>query len=373
MAKGKRATTKGTTNLQQGVRIGARGSRAATALLAVVAAAGAWPAQATAQDVHRISGREVVVYNLAGAVEVVAGEGPDVVVEVTRGGGNGDRLRVETGRIGGRESLRVVYPDDRIVYRRMGRSVSTVRVRSDGTFYGGRRGGDGDQVRISGRGSGLEAHADLVVRVPRGGAAAVHLAVGHGVARGVTGDVEFDTGSGEVEVADVTGNVNVDTGSGAVRISRVEGIVSADTGSGSIELEAISGASLEADTGSGQVEGRNVAVEELIVDTGSGRVRFERLAAADVECDTGSGSVHLGLATDVDRLVVDTGSGGVVLEVPDDFGAEVVLDTGAGRIQVDVPANVSVSKRDHFRGTVGDGNGRVAVDTGAGGIRIRRQ
>ena len=365
-------TTKTTKKLGRRLRTRVCGSKPRMPAGAMLLAALAAPTvPASAQEVHRILGREVAVYNLAGQVEVVAGDGPDVVVEVTRGGRDGDRLRVETGRIRGRESLRVVYPDDRIVYRSMGRSTSTVRVRSDGTFFGERRGGD--RVRISGRGGGLEAHADLVVRVPRGGAAAVRLAVGHGRARGVAGDVGFDTGSGRVDVADVTGNVDVDTGSGAVTISGVVGIVSADTGSGAIELDGVSGPSLDADTGSGHVEGRNVAVESLIVDTGSGHVRFDGLAADDVECDTGSGSVHLSLLSDLDRLVVDTGSGRVVLEVPDDFGAEVELDTGSGRIEVDVPANVSLSKRDHFRGTVGDGNGRVVIDTGAGGIMIRRE
>lgn len=338
---------------------------------AVPASAVPTPTSASVQEVHRLSGREVAVYNLAGDVKVVAGEGPDVVVEVTRGGSDGRQLRVETGRIGGRESLRIVYPDDRIVYRRMGRSTTTVNVRSDGSFLGGRRGGR--RVRISGRGGGTEAHADLLVRLPRGGTAAVRLAAGRARAEDVVGDVEFDTRSGHVDVADVTGDVDVDAGSGHVRISGVEGVVTADTGSGSIELADISGAALTADTGSGRVEGRDVAVERLLVDTGSGHVRFDGLAATDVECDTGSGSVRLAMLSDVDRMVVDTGSGGVLVEVPDDFGAQVELDTGAGRIDVEVPARVSLSKRGHFRGAVGDGSGTVAIDTGAGGITIRRQ
>lgn len=361
-----------TTEFEGAPRAEAWGPKAAglAGTLAVAVLAASTVPTAAAQEVHRLSGREVAVYNLAGEVEVVAGDGPDVVVEVTRGGPAGQRLRIETGRAGGRESLRVVYPDDTIVYRRLGRSTSTVRVRSDGTF-GGR--GGGERVRISGRGSGLEAHADLVVRVPRGGSAAVRLAAGRARAAGVVGDVEFDTWSGHVEVVDVAGNVDVDTGSGNVTLSGVEGVVSADTGSGSVEMDGVSGAKLTVDTGSGRVEGRDVAVEQLLVDTGSGRIRLDELVASDVECDTGSGSVRLGLLSDVDRLVVDTGSGGVLVEVPDGFGAEVELDTGAGRIDVEAPANVSRSKRDHFRGVLGDGRGKVVIDTGSGGITIRRR
>lgn len=338
----------------------------------LLAAAGILPARSLfAQEIHRLDGPEVAVYNLAGAVEVVPGEGPGVVIEVTRGGADRDRLDIEMGRVGGREALRVIYPGDRIVYERMGRSTTTMRVRDDGTFFGGWRGGD--EVRISGRGDGLEAHADITVRVPPGIGVAVYLAVGAGRAGDLEADLTFQTGSGSVVVTGVAGSVDVDTGSGSVTISGVEGDVSADTGSGSIGLEEIYGSRLTADTGSGRVEGRNLTLRELHVDTGSGRIQFSELTATEIECDTGSGSVRLELLSDVDRLIVDTGSGSVVVEVPEDFGAELELDTGSGRIEVDVPDRVAtVARRDYFRGRVGDGDGRVVIDTGSGGVAIRR-
>ena len=323
------------------------------------------------QEVHRLDGSRVAVYNLAGQVEVVRGEGPRTVVEVMRGGGDRARLDVQVGRVGDDQALRVIYPDDRVVYPEMGRSNATIRVRRDGTFLGGRRGGD--EVRISGRGRGLEAHADITVRVPPGVRVAVYLAVGAGRASDLESDLTFQTGSGGVSVTDIAGDVNVDTGSGSVTISGVEGDVSADTGSGSIDLEGIYGSRLTADTGSGRVEGRNLSLGELRVDTGSGRIQIDELTAYSIRCDTGSGSVRLGLLSDVDHLVVDTGSGSVVVEVPEDFGAELELDTSSGRIQVDIPDRVvAVAKRNYFRGTVGDGDGRVVIDTGSGGVAIRR-
>lgn len=345
----------------------------------------------SAQEVHRLDGPRVAVYNLAGAVEVVRGDGSQVVVEVTRGGADRGRLSVETGRIGGRETLRVIYPGDRVVYRERGRSSNTtVQVGRDGTFLDGRRGGD--RVRISGRGDGLEAHADLLVRVPPGVEVAVHLAVGEGRARDLEAGLAFRTGSGRVDVANVAGPVDVDTGSGAVTISEVRGDVTADTGSGAItlqrisggdvdadtgsgriSLEDISGSSLNADTGSGRILGQALAVEELSVDTGSGRIELDRLQALRVSCDTGSGSVRLGLTSDVELLVVDTGSGGVAVDVPSGFGAAMELSSGSGSVSVDVPGTeAAVAKRRYFRGRVGDGEGRVMIETGSGGITVRR-
>lgn len=330
------------------------------------------PAPLAAQEVHRLNGPQVAIYNLAGAVQVVSGNGSQVVVEVSRGGADASRLSIETGRIGDHETLRVLYPDDRVVYREGGRgSNTTMRVRRDGTFFGGR--GGGDRVRISGRGGGLEAHADLTVRVPQGVEVAVNLGVGEGRVRDIEAGVTFRTGAGNVDVADVEGRVDVDTGSGAVTISDVRGEVNVDTGSGSVVLEQLTGSRVSVDTGSGRIGGRDLTVEELVVDTGSGRIDLEDVSAARIGCDTGSGAVRLDLTEDVDRLMVDTGSGSVVVAVPAGFGAVLDLSSGSGRVSVDVPDVEAVeSKRRHFRGSVGDGDGRVVIDTGSGGITLRR-
>ena len=49
------------------------------------------------QDVERIRGDDVAVYNLAGTVEVVRGSGSEVVVRIERRGADASELRIETG------------------------------------------------------------------------------------------------------------------------------------------------------------------------------------------------------------------------------------------------------------------------------------
>ena len=365
-------TTTNTRTSQSMAYPGFRHLRLAVGFSLLVAAALATGRSLDGQETHRLDGPRVAIYNLAGRVEVVPGEGHYAVVEIVRGGDDAGRLSVEVGRMGDREALRVIYPDDRVVYPEMGRSNTTVRVRDDGTFLDGWRGGD--EVRISGRGRGMEAHADITVRVPPGFDVAIRLAVGEGHASGLEAALAFKAGSARVSVTDISGDVDVDTGSGAITIARVEGDVSADTGSGAISLEGIHGTRLTADTGSGRVEGRNLSLGELSVDTGSGRITMEALRAARIDCDTGSGAVRLSLLSDVDHMVVDTGSGSVAVDVPEDFGAQLDMESGSGRVEVDVAAhNVTVEKRRSFRGAVGDGDGRVEIDTGSGGISIRRR
>lgn len=319
---------------------------------------------------YTLADSDVAVYNLAGRVEVRPGSGSDVVVEMMRGGRDSDRLDVEVGNVGGRLALRVIYPDDRVVYPEGG-GKSTVRVRDDGTFYDDDRGGR--RVEVSRSGRGMEAFADLVISVPPGTDFSLYLAVGEAEARGIRGSVHMDLGSGEATVSDIEGRVSVDTGSGSVDVSAVTGDVTVDTGSGGVRLSDVRGERLVVDTGSGSVRGSRIVADQVAVDTGSGSVELGDLTSADIAVDTGSGSVELELMRDVDRLVVDTGSGGIRVSIPEELGAEVELDTGSGGIDVDVPVQVREARRSYLRGSIGDGDGFIELDTGSGGIRLIRR
>ena len=104
-----------------------------------------------------LKGDSVAVYNLVGELRVEPGSGSDVAVQVTRGGADAARLDVQSGPLRGRETLRIIYPEDVISLPDWGRGWNTtLRVRDDGTFGdGGSWRRDGREVRITGRGRGL--------------------------------------------------------------------------------------------------------------------------------------------------------------------------------------------------------------------------
>ena len=340
---------------------------AITALLVAVPAA--------AQERFNVGGDEVAIYNLAGEVTVVGSSGGSVSVEVRRGGRDGNELDVQVGEIDGRQTLRVIYPSDRVSYDPGGwGGNTTLRVRSDGTW-----GGDGgwlsrgERVRVSNRGGGLEAHADLRISVPRGQRVAVNQAVGRIVAENVDGRIYLDTHSGDVEARTMTGTLNIDTGSGSAVVVGMDGDLGVDTGSGSVRVADVTGDDVGIDTGSGSVEAEGVAARRVLIDTGSGGIQLRRSSARDVRLDTGSGSVTAELAGEIDRLLVDTGSGSVTLYLPEDLDARLDIETGSGGIDVDFPVMVTRRARDELHGTIGEGRGSIEVDTGSGGVRIRRQ
>lgn len=336
---------------------------------------------------HVLSGNDIAVYNLAGIARIEAGTGADVVVEVARGGGDAGRLTIAKGPIRGRETLRVIYPDDAVSYRGegggagwWGNSNTELRVRDDGTFFDegeghGERGGwfrEGRRVRVNTSGRGMDAHADLRITIPAGKRFALYLAVGRVTVSNVDGDLRVDVGSADVAVDGTKGKLYVDSGSGEIRVTNAAGDVTLDTGSGMVRVAGVTGTRLVLDTGSGEVTAERVTVDVLKVDTGSGNVELVGINARDVLVDTGSGGVELELTGDVESLLVDTGSGGVTLRIPQSLGAQIDIETGSGGIEMDFPVQLSRVSRDHVQGKIGDGRGSIRIDTGSGGIRLIR-
>lgn len=337
--------------------------------LLMIMAASAAPAP------YRLSGDEVAIYDLAGHVTLEGGGTRAVEVTATFGGRDADRLRVESGPVRGRPSLRVIFPSNRIVMPGLGwGTVDHLWVDDDGTFGDrGNHGGwflGGRRVSISGRGGGLEAWADLVVRVPRGQRVRLYHGAGEIEVSNVDGDLRLNGHSGGVAVNGMKGSLLVDVGSGRVEVRDAEGDVSVDTGSGGVTLVRVHGRRILADTGSGGVEGDDLRADRLHVDTGSGRVRLSGVRAPRIDLDTGSGGVELALEDDVESLLVDTGSGSVVLRVPEHLGAAIDVDTGSGPIHSEVPMVLRRYSHDHLTGSLGDGRGRIVIDTGSGGVRI---
>ena len=343
-----------------------------------IAAALLVPVASAAQQPERrvVPGDHVAVYNLAGLVRVERGGGTDVVVELTRGGRDAGKLSVATGPLRGRETLRVMYPDDEIAYRELGQGSTTLHVRDDGTFndHDGRHWfDDGRRVRITGSGRGLEAHADLRIAIPPGKRVDVYLAVGRVTVSNVEGDLRVDVASADVTADHVKGTLTVDTGSGDVHLSDAQGDVSLDTGSGNVTVSGMRGDELKLDTGSGDVSADRVTADVLKIDTGSGDVTASSIRSTDVNIDTGSGGVQLDLLSDLASLYVDTGSGDVTVRIPAAFGATLDIETSSGGIDLqDVVVKATRLEEDHVVGEIGDGKGRVKIETGSGGVRIVR-
>jgi hypothetical protein len=353
-----------------------RGIRCAVAVGLLVLSS---PALLSAQTERQsLGGNQVAVYNLAGRITVERGTGRDVEVEITRGGRDGSRLRLERGRIGDRSTLQVIYPDDEIVYTgsaRGGRWAgrTELRIRDDGTWGGDAGWRSSRKVRIASRGDGLEAWADVRIRVPDGRDVAVYLAAGELTATDVDADLRLDVASARVAATGTRGGLVVDAGSGGVMLRGVNATaLDVDNGSGGVAVTDVRGDQCRFDSGSGGITGDMLGCRSVQVDVGSGGVRLDRLQAETLRVDAGSGSVRLGLSRSPRTIDVDAGSGGVTLALPGSYGGDVDIETGSGGITTDFAVRTDRVGRNALRGTIGDGAGRLRVETGSGGVRLMR-
>ncbi len=377
--------------------------RVAVACLLAVTLAGTWtsvtPAAASTVPQQREErrtfsggpGTTLDIENLVGSVVVEGGSGGDIEVVATVHAEDGrqadaDTLlglaEVEFEESGGRIEVRVDYPVERFdVYRYPeGGSNTTTRYQSE-------------RVRVTSRNDddAVTLYVDFVVRVPAGVDVDVENVVGDVSSNGMQGDfsgetgsgdvriseidgaAEADTGSGDVDITGVTGEVNVDTGSGDVEVRDVTGDLSADTGSGTIRLFDIDGDVVDADTGSGDIHMERVG-GIINADTGSGDITGRDInAGASIGVDSGSGDIRFsGDFSRVRQIEIDVSSGDVDLEMRAHPGFRIVIETGSGGIDVDLPdLQVERSRRNYFRGTSGDGDADISIETGSGSVRIR--
>jgi hypothetical protein len=330
---------------------------------------------------HVLKGDSVAVYNLVGELRVEPGSGRDVVVEVQRGGEDAAKLEIQSGPLRGRETLRIIYPDDVIVMPEWGRGWNTtLRVRDDGTFGDdGERGSrsrgwmrDGHEVRITGRSrNGLEAFADLRVTVPAGKTIGLYLGVGKAFVSNVDGNIRVYVAAADVAADRTRGVLRVETGSGNVDLRTGAGDVKLASGSGDITVAGMQGATLSLETGSGNITLTDGKAATLHVETGSGDIDASGSSGDELSFETGSGNVDVALTAAFRSLKIETGSGDVTLKVPPTAGAEVDLDTGSGDIDLGgLTLQVRRIEHDHVTGTLGDGRGRLSIETGSGNVRL---
>ena len=115
-------------------------------------------------------------------------------------------------------------------------------------------------------------------------------------------------------------------------------------------------------------------------ETGAGDLRADHLRTPSLTARTGSGDLTLGAAflPPEARWTGETGSGDLVLQLAPSASARVRAESGAGGLDLDPRlafSNVRQSgdvARVGFQGTLGAGQARVDVNTGAGDVELLR-
>ena len=317
------------------------------------------------------------IYNIAGSIHVVRGTGKDITIDVARAGRDADKLSIATGLVGDRQTLRVLFPSDRIVFPWAKDRGSDWRnemyINEDGTWSDNHH-WRGRRVTIVPSGAGLEARADLTVHMPPGARLAIYLGAGEASASGTEGDILADIDEASITIDHTHGALNLDTGSGDVVVHDAQGDMSLDAGSGDVTLTNVNGERLDVDAGSGDINATALAFPRTKLDLGSGKTTVASLTCDDLSLDAGSGDVDVAFVGPSRRVSIDAGSGDVTLHIPKTFGADVEIDAGSGDVRSDFALEHRRDDDDsRYSGRIGDGAGRIRIDGGSGSIALVKQ
>lgn len=228
-----------------------------------------------------------------------------------------------------------------------------------------------------------------LVRIESRGDVFNHVRVDYTIYVPAETEVRANLGSGNMEVNDIQGPANLQTGSGRIGAHRIHNDVVSKTGSGSIELMDIAGRTT-AETGSGLIELSHIDGDihataasgsirmdrtpgRIVSHTGSGTITISG-AENDLRASSSSGSIRVdGNPTPSSYWDIHASSGSVSLTVPSDAGFRVHARSGSGSIESDLPVTMEEQMGRHeMRGRIGNGSASVELQTGSGGIHIRR-
>jgi hypothetical protein len=162
--------------------------------------------------------------------------------------------------------------------------------------------------------------------------------------------VEAVTHNGEVRLTGLDSKAVLRTHNGSVIVVDHKETLDAVTHNGRIEADVV-GSQVKLVTHNGTVN-IDVVTDDVMVETHNGRVlgRLDSKAACSGSLTTHNGSISISLG--------------------DGLSADVSGTTDNGRVIVNREMDIRVKKKRHFVGTVGDGGGKLDLETHNGDITV---
>ena len=243
-----------------------------------------------------------------------------------------------------------------------GTSASQARIRASSERGRLRTDISGTRIAVSTDERYRSGEARIEVSVPYGSRVRMRSMSADQSARGVRGEVEAHTVSGDVEILDATERVEIETVSGDVSASRISGTFRAATVSGEIDLGEVTG--------------------EIDAESVSGEIRLPRATSRRVRMETVSGGIEFGGGVDrAGRYEFHSHSGAIRLALPTDLSAVFHVETFSGGIESDFPITLQPNSRPTAGGgtrvkrynfTLGNGGADITAETFSGDITLER-
>jgi hypothetical protein len=182
----------------------------------------------------------------------------------------------------------------------------------------------------------------------------------------IEGNISVDNSQGKLSINTVEGGATVRGGRDFISIHSVEGDVTIEGARGRVEANSVDGGIFISNTNGA-----------IFAETVDGDITMESVSSSDVEANTVDGNIsYRGRVTPQGRYRLGSHDGDVTLEVPE-LNAVVSVSTFEGEFtSCGYPATVARSgdrdrpRTKRFRFTVGDGGGRVDLESFDGNIYL---
>ncbi len=222
-------------------------------------------------------------------------------------------------------------------------------------------------------------------------------------------NVDLDTSSGGISVADLNGDVRAKTSGGSLRFGNITGTVWGRTSGGSIKLTSCdspvdlktSGGSIDVGDVAGDVQaqtsggglrfgdiqgsiwgktsGGSIRVENCRggadVHTSGGSIRLESVGG-DVNAKTSGGSIRTSITTQLEEACsLRTSGGGITVTLTPDIAIDVDAETSGGRVSTDfVVTSVVQGKvpKNRLKGSINGGGPLLKLRTSGGSIHLQK-
>ena len=186
-------------------------------------------------------------------------------------------------------------------------------------------------------------------------------------------NLDLDTSSGGVSVADLDGDVRAKNSAGSLRFGKIKGTVWGRTSAGSINLTS-SDSTVDVKTSAGSIKIGDVA-GNVQAQTSSGSIRLGSVGGT-VNARTSSGSIRASLAGQPRKACsLHTSAGSITITLRPDIAVDVDAETSAGRVSTELAvASVIRGKvpKNRLKGSINGGGPLLKLRTSAGSIRLKK-
>ena len=303
----------------------------------------------TTERTFEIQGRpDLVLRNPDGVIQIIPREGSTVEIKITRQV-HGTKSEEEAKKVANeRISLELEQSGNQV------RAIT--RWPSQGIQIGWR---PGVTVRYE-------------VWTPAASNVRAEVSDGELYASGLEGELDLNTSDGEIQASDLSGTLRISASDGEIDLKKCSGTMDIHLSDGDLRAENCSGR-VRIESGDGNVELPGFD-GEIEVSNGDGEVLIDgilkgmngKIGDGDMVIKVAPGSVMQ------NAWSLRSADGEIVLDLPEDFSADLEVSTGDGHVETDHPVNVigSLSSR-RLTGKIRDGGFLLQIKSGDGNIAIK--